>query len=95
MSHHNPDQYQEQSEGLEPRRLKDILFTPTPLETATTELADWMDTKIIANVILDALEAAGKQPILYNGKLVYTEILMNTINQTIPEAIILIEDYLV
>lgn len=87
MSHHNPDQYSEQSEGLEPRRLKDILFTPTQLETATRELANWIDKRALAEFILTELGHEGVPQTVENAKKVWLNIIEYDLHGLVVETI--------
>lgn len=68
MCSYNPDQYSEQSEGLEPHTNAHIAVSPSEPEgahrntkehEAEGQCADWIDTYVISEVIAEELEEAG------------------------------------
>lgn len=62
MSYHNPDQYSEPQTGLVP-------------DSVETDLADFIDTNVLAEVITGELRDAGVPVTLDNAKKVYLNIL--------------------
>ena len=46
-------------------------------EKVLDELAEWIDTSVIAQAILEELEAQEAQPTLENGKTIWLDVLEN------------------
>ena len=52
------------------------------------ELADWIDTYVLAENILEELEEAGKEPTLENGKIAWLSFLGNELHHALVRSVV-------